>query len=78
MTKLYSYCIPCDDGAAPNPFEGVCTLVICKPRIRLTAEVGDWIVGTGSKRARIEKGRTINLSGKLGGVPGNSWIISIT
>ena len=48
MPTLYSYCIPYDNGAAPNPFLGVCTLVICKPVIRRTAKKGDWIVGTGS------------------------------
>jgi putative DNA base modification enzyme with NMAD domain len=53
MTTLFSYCIPYDDGAAPNPFWGVCTLAICKPRIRQTAKVGDWIVGTGSRHSPI-------------------------
>ncbi len=48
MPRLYTYCIPYDDGAAPNPFWGICTLAICKPAIRRTAEVGDWVVGTGS------------------------------
>ncbi len=48
MTVLFSYRIPYDLGSAPNPFWGVCTLAICKPRIRQKAEVGDWIVGTGS------------------------------
>jgi hypothetical protein len=47
---LYSYCIPVDDGAAPNPFWGTCTLAICKPVIRRTAVAGDWIVGTGSMK----------------------------
>lgn len=46
---LFSYCIPYDDGAAPNPFWGVCTLNICKPVIRRVARVGDWVVGTGAK-----------------------------
>lgn len=45
--RLFSYCIPVDDGAAPNPFWGVCTLAICKPAIRRVAEVGDWIAGVG-------------------------------
>jgi hypothetical protein len=45
--RLFSYCIPVDDGAAPNPFGGVCTLAICKPVIRRISAVGDWIVGTG-------------------------------
>ena len=48
---LYSYVIPVDDGAAPNPFWGACTLVICKPRIRAVAREGDWVVATGSKNA---------------------------
>lgn len=60
MPRLFSYCIPVDDGAAPNPFWGVCTLAICKPVIRRTAKVGDWIVATGAKNVN---GR--NLSGKV-------------
>jgi hypothetical protein len=48
MTKLYSYVVKHDYGAAPNPFWNVCSLVICKPRIRRSARQGDWIVGTGS------------------------------
>jgi hypothetical protein len=44
---LYSYCLRYDTGAAPNPFWGVCTLVICKPAIRRTAKEGDWVVGLG-------------------------------
>lgn len=47
--KFYSYCIPYDDGAAPNPYWGICTLTICKPKIRKTASIGDWVIGTGSK-----------------------------
>ncbi len=53
MATLYTYCIPYDDGAAPNPFWGVCTLVICKPAIRRSAQVGDWVVGTGSVNSPI-------------------------
>lgn len=48
MTTLYSYVVKHDYGAAPNPFWGVCSLVICKPQIRRPATEGDWIVGTGS------------------------------
>ena len=50
--KLYSYCIPVDDGAAPNPYWGVCTLTICKPDIRRTASIGDWVIGTGAKNVK--------------------------
>lgn len=49
MTKLYSYVVARDYGFAPNPFFGTCTLATCKPRIRKTAEIGDWVIGTGSK-----------------------------
>lgn len=46
--KLYSYTLRYDSGFAPNPYWGICTLVLCKPAIRLAAEVDDWIVGLGS------------------------------
>lgn len=54
MPTLYSYCIPFDEGAAPNPFWGICTLNICKPVIRRVAKVGDWVVATGSKQKGFE------------------------
>ena len=57
---LFSYCIPYDDGAAPNPFWGLCTLAICKPIIRRVANIGDWIVGTGSVNSPIR-----DISGKV-------------
>ena len=41
------YVVARDFGFAPNPFHGVCTLATCKPAIRSTAQVGDWIVGMG-------------------------------
>lgn len=55
--KVYSYVIVRDFGFAPNPFHGLCTLATCKPNIRAGAQVGDWVVATGSK----SKG----LAGKL-------------
>jgi hypothetical protein len=51
--KLYTYTLRYDDGAAPNPFWGICTLAIRKPAIRLAAEIGDWIVGLGSAKSPI-------------------------
>ena len=50
MARLYSYVVRDDNGSAPNPFFGNCTLAIGKPRIRREAEVGDWIAGVASKR----------------------------
>ena len=60
MPRLYSYTIPYDDGAAPNPFRGICTLAICKPKIRLKAVLGDWVIGLGS--VNVPSG---DLRGKL-------------
>lgn len=53
--RLHSYVVARDYGFAPNPFFGVCTLATCKPRIRAVAQLGDWIVGTGSKEHGREK-----------------------
>lgn len=43
-----------DFGLAPNPFGGVMTLAVCKGNIRKNRhlEIGDWIIGTGSKKMR--------------------------
>jgi hypothetical protein len=43
--RLFSYKLLHDTGFAPNPFHDVCTLATCKPRIRLSKRVGDWIAG---------------------------------
>lgn len=53
MMTLFSYTIPVDDGAAPNPYWGTLTLAICKPVIRRTAKIDDWIVATGSKNTEL-------------------------
>ncbi len=54
FVRLFSYIVARDFGFAPNPFYGVYTLATCKPKIRGKAQVGDWIVGTGSKPNRLE------------------------
>lgn len=54
--SLYSYVVAFDSGFAPNPFYGVCTLATCKPPIRKSAKIGDWIVGTGSANRNIGRG----------------------
>lgn len=50
----YSYKIEHDYGLAPNPFWGYCTLAVCKPKIRRNRNlnVGDWIIGTGTKKLK--------------------------
>ena len=44
-----------DFGFAPNPFWGICTLANCKPKIRRSAQIGDWIIGTGAITCGLEK-----------------------
>lgn len=48
-TRVHSYVIDHDVGFAPNPFQGFCTLAACKPDIRLYANEGDYVIGTGSR-----------------------------
>lgn len=55
--RLYTYIVAFDAGNAPNPYHGVCTLGICKPAIRRSAEPGDVIVGLDS--ATRAKGRIV-------------------
>lgn len=63
--KIYSYRIEHDFGLAPNPFGGYCTLAVCKPKIRKSKnlQIGDWIIGTGSKA--LEKISKKEYAGRL-------------
>ena len=47
--KLFSYKLKHDTGFAPNPFGGFLTLATCKPNIRKTKNVGDYVAGFTSK-----------------------------
>ncbi|WP_148714734.1 hypothetical protein [Chitinolyticbacter meiyuanensis] len=66
MTKLFSYVVDHDNGFAPNPSNGVCTLVHCKfggekgrRNIVEFAQVGDWILGSGGGSAQSAGNRKI-------------------
>lgn len=48
--RLFSYKMINDSGFAPNPFHGLMTLANCKPCIRRSKNIGDWIAGFTSKR----------------------------
>lgn len=64
--KVFSYVVDHDNGRAPNPYFGFCTLCRCKfnEKAEITqgkegrknivelAEEGDWIIGTGGVSAR--------------------------
>lgn len=56
MAKIYSYVVRYDSGFAPNPFYGYCTLATCKPDIRRSAAIDDWIVGSASNEPTIRRG----------------------
>lgn len=60
-SHLYAYAITRDFGFAPNPFHGLCTLATCKPGIRKSAKVGDWIMGIGGSSLPSVKRRCILL-----------------
>jgi hypothetical protein len=46
---LIGYMMTHDSGFAPNPFWGILTLATCKPVIRRTKIIGDWVAGFASK-----------------------------
>ena len=58
--RLHSYIVEPDMGFAPNPFHGVCTLATCKPKIRKYAKVGEYVIGTGTKKRNVH-GRIVYL-----------------
>ena len=56
--RLFVYVVVHDTGFAPNPFFEYCTLATCKPGIRRSARVGDWIAGIGSVQ-RGQEGKLV-------------------
>lgn len=52
--RLYKYVITRDFGFAPNPYYGACTLATCKPKIRKTAQINDWIAGFGGSATPVK------------------------
>lgn len=52
MAFVYIYVVARDFGFAPNPFHGYCSLATCKPDIRSTAKIGDWVIGVGGGRLK--------------------------
>lgn len=62
---LYSYVVRYDSGFAPNPFFGFCTLATCKPPIRRVAQVGDWVIGSGSAAKKVKRGGTLVYAMKI-------------
>lgn len=59
--NLFVYPITRDLGFAPNPFHGVCTLATCKPKMRESAGIGDWVLGVAGANYRPFRGRCVYL-----------------
>lgn len=53
--RLFVYPIPRDLGFAPNPFHGYCTLATCKPKLRKSAKVNDWVMGLAASNSKEKK-----------------------
>jgi hypothetical protein len=45
MTRIFRYILATDAGMAPCAQDGLVTLATCKPQIRASAVVGDWVLG---------------------------------
>ena len=45
MSRIFRYILESDGGMAPCPQEGAVTLGTCKPGIRKSATIGDWVAG---------------------------------
>lgn len=54
MCKVYVYVLSRDFGFAPNPFYGYETLATCKPVIRKNADIGDIVIGIGSRTSNYK------------------------
>ncbi len=59
---IYVYKLTCDNGGAPCISRNLLSLSICKPRIRKSAQTGDWILGFGAKSHLELRGRLIYIA----------------
>lgn len=48
--RTFRYVVKHHEGFAPCFEDGICTLACCKPKIRRTARIGDWILGFAPRR----------------------------
>src|SRR5262245_14974675 len=45
MTRMLRYILQHDTGMAPCVDDGLVSLATCKPKIRASANPGDWVIG---------------------------------
>lgn len=60
--RIYVYKLVVDNGGAPCIHGDVLSLSICKPRIRVDANMGDWVVGFGGKSSPKLRERLIYIA----------------
>jgi hypothetical protein len=53
--RFILYRLQTDSGAAPNVHGNVCSLAICKPVVRRSAKVGDYIIGLRGRSGELGK-----------------------
>ncbi len=53
MARIWRYVLATDNGMAPCVQDGVLSLSCCKPKIRLWAQLGDWVIGFQPKRMGV-------------------------
>lgn len=73
--RLFTYKLTHDTGFAPNPFHGYLTLATCKPGIRQTKGVEEWVAGFTSK-ALVQN--SAGAGGTWDGVPRLIYLMKIT
>ena len=59
---IFMYKLTTDNGGAPCVENELLSLCICKPKIRMSAKVGDWIIGMGGKSVNDLRNRLIYLA----------------
>lgn len=60
--RLFSYVGAYDTGFAPHVQDAMLSLATCKPRIRASAQKGDWIAGTAGRRYSASNFRLVYLA----------------
>jgi len=72
-SEIFVYKMTTDNGGAPCVTDNLLSLCICKPRIRKSAKVGDWIIGLGGKSISELRGRLIYLAKVTEVAQGNKY-----
>ena len=75
---IFIYKLTADNGGAPAIKDNILSLCICKPRIRLSAEEGDWIIGMGGKSVPDLNNRVIYIAQVTNVIKGSNYYYTDT